>query len=1094
MQTSSMGKKKVEMQLSDSINKKYESCKQYLKKTFDYSVDIGSEQKPEDLLKEMESHVKDFLCYKDKQTDCDISVKEFMDLLLSFTDTFRTTFGGDPAADVTPMPVKLKEGRELKGHNRIKIKLSDDAMQWLEQHLDKLIRMKILVRCVPADGHIGFSEPVFLIPKKDKDPTKRFRFIQDVRRINAATEIFHYPLPTIEEVTRELCSSKVYSSLDMLKGYNQFPISEEASKIFIINTPMGLFRFRRIPMGFVNSVAWYQYTMTEEVLQNLVKRISMVYIDDVMVYSKSDRAHLEHLRTNLHALRRKKVKANLKKAVFFKREIIWLGRLFTPEGVKPSPDMVQSIRQLSVNTPQDLQRFYHCLSWLRSSIPDFARKVAPLHDLLEHQYQYTYKHRRTRKALGKLKLIHGWTMEHATLIRTLQDDLLTSALRAYPNPDYYRHVLLDASADGWALFITQTKDDVKDVTTGSHELLMSFSGLFRQNQINWHIKDKEAYPLHVALTKAHYLLSNTKQPVTIHTDHKNLLMLFHPEIFRSKQYTIDRLLRWSMEFQGIHYRIRHLPGHLNILADFASRRPLRVARIRSSSATIDAYTRKFRMHRVQACNSVELPSLARILRHQTQYFEVLLPFCDDVTVTSSQDLVQPLLKEGKILVTDEPALIANLIINAHVATGHQGVEQMIKVLQKNYHFVFPLQVLRSKVTEFRRECLHCRPDRLIVRRKLKSHFHAEKRFQIIHMDYLYVGKSSGEEKYILVIMDDYSNLLHLTPCSTTISSDVVKALTKFQAQHGFANHVTIVSDRASYFMSEVLMSFLKKKKIQQKFSIAYHPFTNGTIERVNRPILAVMRSLLSQDRMSISKWPEIVPIVEAHLNHLPRKKFKFRTPIGVAHNIREEAIHHGLYPVFLKDDYKVLDMNKASKEFEVLEKFFEQWHKTYVNDIAEFRQRANARKFTRLINFGVGDWVLVSMPLAKQKSKIQFRWQGPAQVIELVGEHLVKVKFIGKTEIEEVHSCRVSFYSEDINGQEMQIAEQFYYDTDSWEIEKLKEVRMNEGQYEILTTWKGFSDLEDSWEPLDSLFKQVPSLVVEFLTKAKHSEALQTLK
>lgn len=1073
---------KPEQKLSDSLRRKIESSRKYLKDHFDWTLDVGTAQKQEDLFDEMLGHVKEFLIFKE-QEKCSVSNKDFMDLLLSFQDVFRTTFGGDPCARVSPMPIKLKASADLKGHARINIKLSDDAQLWLKDHLEKLIAMGILVKCRPEDGHVSFSEPVFLIPKKDKDPKKRYRFIQDVRRINANSEVFYYPLPTIEEVMSALFGAKYFSALDMLKGYNQFPVADEASRIFVINTPQGLFRFCRIPMGFVNSVAWYQFTMTEEVLKNLVRKICLVYIDDVLIYSKSADMHLEHIRASLLALRNRGVKCNIKKAEFFKTSIIWIGRQFTPDGVKPNPEMVDAIRRLDITTPQDLQRFYHCISWIRASIPDFSRKIAPLHTLLEQQYTRTYRNKRTRKALAKLKNIDGWNSSHAKLVTRLQDDLLTAVMRAFPNPDWYRHIIMDASLDGWSLFITQTETNDKKVHEAEHQLLATFSGRFTKNQCSWHITSKEAYPLHVAATKANWLLSNTKHPVSIHTDHRNLLLLFAPDSFHSKQYTVDRLLRWCLELQDIRYEIHHLPGELNILADFASRTPIKVARLAPIlRSRADAYTRLFRMHRVQACTSLDYLSLDKLVLHQKR-------FAADIHKLSLDSMEYPLLKKGKLVVANEPEIVALIIMQAHIATGHRGIEPMLKKIKNKYCFLMKDSELREKAVEFKRECLHCRPDSLIIRRELKEHFHASKRFEIIHMDFLFVNQGK-DYKYVLVIMDDYSNLVKLVPTESCLATDVVKALVSFQAQHSFASHVTFVSDKASYFVSKVLSEFCKLKGIKQKFSIAYHAFTNGSVERINRPILACLRSLLSQHRIAIKDWHHVLEVVELHLNHLSRRKFDNRSPVGVAHNIQEKDIDHGIYPVYLQDEYKIFDCSKASQEFDKLAEFFEEWHKKHVDSIKEFRNRANARQFTKYINFSVGDWVMISRPKAKQKSKVLFRWQGPAQVIELVGEHLVKVKFLSKDKIEEVHACRVAFYSSDIEGNEMEIAEQFFYDTDAWEIEKFKDIRFEDGVFSILTAWKGFTDLDDSWEPLLDLYEQVPSLVINYLTKIGNTEAL----
>jgi hypothetical protein len=192
---------------------------------------------------------------------------QFLSVLVDYQDIFRTVFGNDEPAKVTPMPFEWDETKQRPGHCNHIIRLSKEADDWLEGHLDILIKSDIEEKVLPDPKNVvSFSAPIFVVPKKQN----QFRMVEDFRKLNQSCKLFNFPLPNIENVLEYLCGARYFGSLDLIKGYNQFPCSKEAENAFVISTSRGLFKFKRVPMGFSNSGPWFQHVMSDEVLKDLI--------------------------------------------------------------------------------------------------------------------------------------------------------------------------------------------------------------------------------------------------------------------------------------------------------------------------------------------------------------------------------------------------------------------------------------------------------------------------------------------------------------------------------------------------------------------------------------------------------------------------------------------------------------------------------------------------------------------------------------------------------------------------------------------------------------------------------------------------------
>jgi len=169
------------------------------------------------------------------------------------------------------------------------------------------------------------------------------------------------------------------------------------------------------------------------------------------------------------------------------------------------------------------------------------------------------------------------------------------------------------------------------------------------------------------------------------------------------------------------------------------------------------------------------------------------------------------------------------------------------------------------VKQFCRMCLHCIGSLgSQVLRPLGEALHASRRNQVIHYDFLFV-KNTREFSYVLVLKDDLSHFVELVPSERTDHVVVVHALVDWYKRFGVAE--THVSDKGSHFKNKVVAELNDILKTKHHFTTAYFPKSNGTVERVNREIMKVLRSLVSEFKISWNEWASLLPLVQSALNN-----------------------------------------------------------------------------------------------------------------------------------------------------------------------------------------------------------------------------------
>ena len=243
------------------------------------------------------------------------------------------------------------------------------------QHLvDEMLSRNIIE---PAQG--PWASPVVLVKKKDGST----RFCVDFRKVNQVTKKDAQPLPRIDDTLDALGTAQWFSTLDLASGYWQVEVEPDDWEKTAFTTSHGLYQFRVMPFGLCNAPGTFQRLM-ECVLAGLHWTSCLVYLDDIIVFSRNISDHLQKLREVLTRLQEAGLKIKPIKCFLMQRSVHYLGHVVSAEGVKTDPTKVSCVREWPVPTDaKELQQFLGLSSYYRRFVKNFAHKAKPLYRLTE---------------------------------------------------------------------------------------------------------------------------------------------------------------------------------------------------------------------------------------------------------------------------------------------------------------------------------------------------------------------------------------------------------------------------------------------------------------------------------------------------------------------------------------------------------------------------------------------------------------------------------------------------------------------------------------------------------------------------------------
>jgi hypothetical protein len=881
------------------------------------------------------------------------------------------------------------------------------------------------------------------------------------------------------------------------------PLAEECQEMFSFMTDRAVFTPKRSIQGALNSAAQFQARMHE--IFSGQQRNLIIWIDDLLGHAQTENEWFNVLEQTLRLADEKFLKLNVDKCRLFLRKAKFCGRIFSPEGVSHDSERIQALCGMQEPArASELQQFLMAAQWMSRSIPNFNNIVVPLQDILELAMKG--QPRRTKAVARGVRLTnHGWNVAHRLAFEKLKLAIVGIVELAYPRDDMIQCVFCDASQLCSSGMVTQipVEDECKPIHEQRHQPLGFVGHRFNGSELNWATVDKEAFAIRDTLKKLDYLLQCYQRPFKLFTDHRNLIVMYNPT--KCTKQSAERLIRWGIELRDFNFVIHHISGEDNVWADLLSRwgavgdeTQLNIAVRRVSTAAPDSRANVHKGNiasedlidnaRVQPLSLEKFvwPDMNEIADEQRRHLS------DQKDLIRNQDGLLVDRHSRVVIPTQSEALKLRLCIIAHAGcnSGHLGLNASIGVLTERFFWAN----MRKDLQRICKSCLHCLPTRSGFRkpRPLGEACHGTEKGQVIHFDYLYVYPNKKNSyhnfKWLLVIRDDYSGMVMLTPAEKPDAITTVDALIQWRSLFGRTE--VFVSDQASYFMSQTMREFARKCNTQQHWTTAYSHYPNGSIEIINKHFLSLFRALISELRWNKEDWPWLIKLIEHTLNHRTQARLGGLAPYTVWTGKKPD---NPLDIVFRDPTNVIVDRERIPdgrilKYVEDLQSSMDSMHKI-VDKATEHERRAHRRHSNKRQkpNFGLGDYVLVGVPEKKARQKLSLNWRGPYRVVDLLSGYVFEVENIITTARQQVHGDRMQFYADDMLNISEEIKTQFAFDNATFEIEKVIDMRLVEetGELQLLIQWKGFTEDENSWEPATSMNADAPALVKLFHARNK---------
>jgi hypothetical protein len=241
--------------------------------------------------------------------------------------------------------------------------------------------------------------PAIFVKKKDQ----MLWMCVDYRTLNEVTIKNKYPLPRIDILFDQLTGARVFSKIDLRSGYHQIRIRPEDIPKTAFTTRYGLFEYLAMSFGLTNAPTHFTYLMNSVFMPELDKFV-VVFIDDILIYSKNEEEHARHLRIVLTRLREHQLYAKFSKCVFWLEEIQFLGHILSAKGIAVDPSKVKDILEWKPPTTiHQVQSFLGLAGYYRQFIPNFSKLVNPITSLLKNDTKFNWSSR-CNEAFEKLKV------------------------------------------------------------------------------------------------------------------------------------------------------------------------------------------------------------------------------------------------------------------------------------------------------------------------------------------------------------------------------------------------------------------------------------------------------------------------------------------------------------------------------------------------------------------------------------------------------------------------------------------------------------------------------------------------------------------
>ena len=984
-------------------------------------------------------------------------------LLDEFKDVFPDELpDGLPPQRSSDFPIKLLDPN-AKPPSRAPYAMSKPELDQLKADLDEWKRK----------GWVQLSDSPYGAPCRfvRKSDSSR-RLVVDYRLLNQNTIRDEAGLPLPEEMFNRLSGSRFWSKIDLRSGYYQVRINPADVHKTAFRCRFGHYEFKVMPFGLTNAPSFFMRIM-HEVLQPLLDTCVVVFLDDILIYSNTLQEHEQHLRQVLRSLRSHKLYAKLSKCSLVASEVTFLGHEISRKGFS----MQQSKTEVIATWPQpktvkDIRQFVGMCQFYRKFIDNFSGIVVPLTDLTKKIGKDEVK--------SRAPVIWNDKAEAAF-------DTIKRSMQAAPTlipPDHTQPFFLHTDASDFAIGAALGQEvpgvGMRPIGFMSRKLIPA--------ETRYPVHDRELLAIVRGLQAFRHIIDGAK--VTVITDHSALTHFF------TQPHLTSRQLRWSLFLSQFNVNLKYEPGKTNVVADALSRKPDLQDSANPAPVFIDRNSPEAAQYAI--VNAIELlgSNLVDEVKAAQQKDELCLaiikdPRCAENSSLRLQMIGGALRHNDLLFVPGNQELKSKILYEAHDSptAGHGGQAKTLWLVTTYYWWPKMGEDIKRYIEHCNR-CQHVKASTRPPLGKLQPLPRPIDAWTDIAIDFIGpLPITATGHNAIMVVVDRASKYAHFIPTTTQATGEDVWRMLQHEVVRLHGLPASIVSDRDSRFTGKFWQNLQKELRVELRMSSAFHPQTDGQVERLNRVLEDYLRCYVSSTQ---DDWDTKLDAAELCYNNTLHSSLGV-SPHMFLHGCRART------PLAIRSDER-LTTNVPTVD-DHLQRIMDAQERAHVAlDRARDHMKHTADKRRTAESFKVGDKVLIDtthirLPI---ESKLAERYLGPFTIVEVINPNAYRLKLPPTWRIFDViNISRLKRYkapnkkdfphqpTDDrpapVSVDDGAPASQHY------EVEAILKSRTHNRKKQYYIKWRGYPHSDNQW--VDAKDFNAPELLAEFNKRPATSTA-----